>query len=352
MIPNPDFWSERKVLLTGHTGFKGAWMACWLARLGARVTGLALAPDTNPNLHDLLNIDKKIATHVADLNDAEKVQSIVHAEHPEIVIHMAAQALLPRSYREPAQTWRTNVMGTINLLDTLRECEDVEAVLVVTSDKVYENPERGRAFSESDRLGGDDPYSSSKAAAELAAAAWRRSFFPKGPTLATARAGNVIGGGDWASDRLIPDLIHAVKKNSALELRDPSSVRPWQHVLDVLSGYFGYLEELAANKDLPLSLNFGPPGKGGSTVEEVVERLLSLMDASIPRKHTPSHVIGEKNELILDSALAKEALGWGSRLDMDETLEWTAEWYGAWLAGENPRDVTERQIDHYESLSS
>ena len=352
MIPNPDFWSERKVLLTGHTGFKGAWMACWLARLGARVTGLALAPDTDPNLHDLLNIDKEMATHVADLNDAEKVQSIVHAEHPEIVIHMAAQALLPRSYREPGLTWRTNVMGTINLLDTLRDCESIEAVLVVTSDKVYENPERGRAFSESDRLGGDDPYSSSKAAAEFAVAAWRRSFFPEGPKLATARAGNVIGGGDWASDRLIPDLIHAVKKNSALELRDPSSVRPWQHVLDVLSGYFGYLEELAANKDLPLSLNFGPPGKGGSTVEEVVERLLSLMGVSVPCKHTPSHSVKEKNELILDSTLAKETLGWESRLDMEKTLKWTAEWYRTWLAGENSRDVTERQIDRYESLSS
>ncbi len=352
MTPNPDFWAGRKVLLTGHTGFKGAWMACWLARLGARATGLALAPDTDPNLHNLLHMDKEMATHLADLNDAEKIRTIVHAERPEIVIHMAAQALLPRSYREPALTWRTNVMGTINLLDALRDCDSVEVVLVVTSDKVYENPERGRAFSESDRLGGDDPYSSSKAAAELAAAAWRRSFFPKGPTLATARAGNVIGGGDWASDRLIPDLIHAVKENSALELRDPSSVRPWQHVLDVLSGYFSYLEGLATNKDLPPSLNFGPSGKVVVTVEEVVERLLSLMDASIPRKHTPSHVIGEKNELILDSALAKEALGWGSRLDMDETLEWTAEWYGAWLAGENPRDVTERQIDHYESLSS
>lgn len=352
MTPNPDFWSGRKVLLTGHTGFKGAWMACWLARLGARTTGLALAPDTDPNLHDLLHIDKEMATHVADLNDAEKIRSIVHAERPEIVIHMAAQALLPRSYREPALTWRTNVMGTINLLDALRDCEGVEAVLVVTSDKVYENPERGRAFSESDRLGGDDPYSSSKAATEFATAAWRRSFFSEGPKLVTVRAGNVIGGGDWAGDRLVPDLIRAVMENSALELRDPSSVRPWQHVLDVLSGYFGYLEGLAANKELPLSLNFGPSGKNAVTVEEVVEKLLSLMGASVPRRHAPSHDIREKSELVLDSALAREALGWESRLNMEKTLEWTAEWYGAWLAGENPRDITERQIDRYESLSS
>ncbi|MBL6936146.1 MAG: CDP-glucose 4,6-dehydratase [Alphaproteobacteria bacterium] len=352
MTPNPDFWSERKVLLTGHTGFKGAWMACWLARLGARTTGLALAPDTDPNLHDLLHIDKEMATHVADLNDAEKIRSIVHAERPEIVIHMAAQALLPRSYREPALTWRTNVMGTINLLDALRDCEGVEAVLVVTSDKVYENPERGRAFSESDRLGGDDPYSSSKAATEFATAAWRRSFFPEGAKLATARAGNVIGGGDWAGNRLVPDLMRAVTENSILELRDPSSVRPWQHVLDVLSGYFGYLEGLAANKDLPPSLNFGPSGKHTVTVEEVVEKLLSLMGASVPRRHAPSHDIREKSELVLDSALASETLGWESRLDMEKTLEWTAEWYRAWLAGGNPRDVTERQIDHYESLSS
>ena len=194
----------------------------------------------------------------------------------------------------------------------------------------------------------------SKAAAEMVFSGYDHSFFEdrEGFGAATARAGNVIGGGDWAGDRLVPDLIRAVMENSALELRDPSSVRPWQHVLDVLSGYFGYLEGLAANKELPLSLNFGPSGKNAVTVEEVVEKLLSLMGASVPRRHAPSHDIREKSELVLDSALAREALGWESRLNMEKTLEWTAEWYGAWLAGENPRDITERQIDRYESLSS
>jgi len=327
-----DRYRGRRVLLTGHTGFKGSWLAMWLTELGAEVVGVALAPDTMPNHWDLLGLG--IAEHRLDVRDCQSLMDVVAATQPEIVFHLAAQSLVRRSYRQPLDTWSTNVMGTASVLDACRSSDSVGAIVVVTSDKCYENLEQERGYRETDRLGGHDPYSASKAAAELVAASYRSAFFhgPGAPLLATARAGNVIGGGDWSEDRLIPDLVRALATGTRLEIRAPEATRPWQHVLESLSGYLLLGQALLErHRDCAGAWNFGPEAEGNRSVAEVLARMqahwpqLAWHVSSQPQPH-------EAKLLYLDSAKARAGLGWQPVWPIDNALAATADWYRAYLS--------------------
>ena len=322
-----DCYRCRRVLLTGHTGFKGSWLALWLTEIGAKVVGLALPPDRHPNHWDLLGID--IPDHFRDIRDDEAVVRIVTDAKPEIVFHLAAQPLVRHSYRAPLETWSTNVMGVANVLEACRKTPSVRAIVVVTTDKCYKNQEWLRGYRETDRLGGHDPYSASKAAAELVAASYRDAFFqmPDAPLLATARAGNVIGGGDWSEDRLIPDLVRAIADRSPLEVRCPNATRPWQHVLESLSGYLLLGQKLLeGRRELAEGWNFGSELEGNHTVSEVLTRLkaywpeLNWKVTSRPQPH-------ETRLLYLDSGKAKVRLGWHPIWTLDNALASTADWY-------------------------
>lgn len=349
MTQRREFWSDRKVLITGHTGFKGSWLAMYLSRLGARVGGLALAPEGTPALYDLMQPWPEITSHLVDVRDRMALAAAIEALQPEIVIHMAAQALVLRSYREPVETMATNVQGSVNLLDALRDSPGLSAVLVITSDKVYANDASGVAFAEDHALGGDDPYSASKAAAEIVTRSWSRSFFESmGVPLATARAGNVLGGGDFAENRIVPDAWRADRDGLDLVLRYPQATRPWQHVLDLCAGYTAYVEALASpgGEALPFSLNFGPASDQGMSVRDVAEGILKALQSptgiSIEDALEP-----EKTTLSIDPDLARRTIGWTSRLSMAETLEWTAEWYRGFNAGDDAKTLVERQIDRF-----
>ena len=348
MALDAAFWRGRRVLLTGHTGFKGTWLALWLEGLGATVTGFAHEPDTAPSLFRL--VAPRLASVIGDLGDRAAVARVVAESRPEIVIHMAAQALVRRSYADPLGTFASNVTGTAHLLDTLRAAPDLRAVLVVTSDKVYLNRDQGADFREDDALGGADPYSASKSAAEMVVAAWAQSFFAGGPVrIGTARAGNVIGGGDWAADRVVPDAWRAVMKGDALLLRYPESTRPWQHVLDSLNGYLVYAQALAAGGVLPAALNFGPdPGRTAS-VAALAEALLAAW-GGLPWRPDAAPSPPEKKRLSLDPSLATATLGWRTRLPLDRTIAWTAEWYAAFRAGAAARELCLRQIGAFQAL--
>jgi CDP-glucose 4,6-dehydratase len=349
----PAFWRGRRVLLTGHTGFKGGWAARWLVRRGAAVTGLALPPDQDPDLWTLAGIADLGPSHLVDLRDRVVVAAAVREAAPEIVLHMAAQPLVRRSYVEPVDTFATNVMGTVNLLDALRGAPDLAAVLVVTSDKVYRNQESGRPFTEDDRLGGHDPYSASKAAAEVAAACYADAFLaPRGVRLATARGGNVIGGGDFSVDRLVPDIWRAAESGTPLVLRHPDATRPWQHVLDCLSGYFAYLEALATGREVPPALNFGPDVDAAAVP---VSALADAMQAALGvtalwQAVSEPGAAREMQALALDPALARRTLGWSGRLPMAEAVQWTADWYRALQRGADMAAFTDAQIASYEQL--
>jgi CDP-glucose 4,6-dehydratase len=345
------FWQGRRVLLTGHTGFKGAWLSLWLEGMGAEVFGLALPPDTEPSLHALLQPMAGIRSRLADIRDPGAVAAAVAEARPSVVIHMAAQALVRRSYRLPVETLCTNVMGTAHLLDSLRNAEGLQAVLVVTTDKVYRNDGRQRPFAETDPLGGADPYSASKAAAELLVAGMAASFFAgKGVAVATARAGNVIGGGDWSEDRLVPDIWRAVRGGEPLRLRHPDATRPWQHVLEPLAGYLGYVERLAAGVELPAALNFGPAADDVLTVADVAETMLMAMNGNRRWVRVEEPQPEEAQSLAIDPALAMRAIGWRPRLSAAQALQWTAEWYGAVAAGGDPRELVCDQIRRYQAM--
>jgi CDP-glucose 4,6-dehydratase len=351
--PNPGFWAKQRVLLTGHTGFKGAWAALWLERLGATVHGFALAPDQAPDMFSRLQPYRRLTSTIDDIRDPEAVRRAVAEAAPTVVLHMAAQPLVRRSYADPVATFATNVMGTVNLLDALRAAPGVAAVLVVTTDKVYRNEDGGKRFAENDPLGGHDPYSASKACTETATAAYAASFFtPAGVRLATARAGNVIGGGDWSVDRLIPDVWRALHRGEPLELRYPGATRPWQHVLDSLSGYFVYLERLAsAAGAVPLTMNFGPDDATGLTVAAVAETIAGHLPGARGWIAAPGDFPVEAQALALDPARAESILGWRSRLPVHEALEWTAEWYRGFDAGIDVRRLSLDQIQRYEALA-
>jgi CDP-glucose 4,6-dehydratase len=346
-----DFWKGRRVFLTGHTGFKGSWLCLWLEALGADVHGYALPPEGHPNLHEFFWPAPSDRQVTGDIRNAQQLQAAMARAQPEIVIHMAAQALVRRSYTEPVATFDTNIMGTVHLLEAAKAIASVKTILVVTSDKVYANDGAGRAFIEQDRLGGKDPYSSSKAAAELICNSYRASYFDaRDIRIGTARAGNVIGGGDWSDDRLVPDFIRALEAGRPLLLRYPDATRPWQHVLESLAGYLAYAEALHEKVGgLPEALNFGPDPKNVASVARIAEALGAAhgLDRSWDRaagEHPP-----EAPALTLDASLAAQALAWRPRLDLAHTLEWTAAWYKAHREGADMRAFSLGQISAYEA---
>lgn len=333
------------MLLTGNTGFKGSWLALWLTELGAEVIGVSLPPEMDPNHWDLLGLN--IMNHFCDLRDASAICQVLANAQPEIVLHLAAQSLVRRSYRDPLQTWSTNVMGTANLLEACRDTPSVRAILVVTSDKCYENQEWVWGYRETDRLGGHDPYSASKAATEIVVESYRKSFFHEldAPLLSSARAGNVIGGGDWSEGRLIPDLVRAMTKRIPLEIRSPRATRPWQHVLESLSGYLLLGQKLLEGKrEVAEAWNFGSESEECHTIEEVLMRLqvywpnLSWKTTSQPQPH-------EATLLSLDSAKAKAVLGWKPVWGLSDAIESAVGWYREYL--EHGNIMTRAQLERY-----
>ena len=327
-----DAYRGKRVLLTGHTGFKGSWLAVWLQKLGATVIGVSLpAPQDRPNHWTLLARDME--QHCVDIRDAQALKELVAQIQPDMVFHLAAQALVRASYREPLTSWTTNVMGTANLLEACRDVAGIRAIVVVTSDKCYENCERTWGYRENDRLGGHDPYSASKAAAELVVASFRKAFFqmPGAPLLATARAGNVIGGGDWSEDRLIPDLIRAVSAQQSLAVRSPLAARPWQHVLESLAGYLLLGEKLlCGHTDFAQAWNFGPAHADHRSVSEVMAALSEAWPA-VQWHHADREQAHETTLLYLDRAKAQSLLQWQPVWSLNEALAATAQWYQAWL---------------------
>ncbi len=352
MPPDRRFWSQQRVLLTGHTGFKGTWLSLWLEQLGATTIGLALASDTDPSIFNLTSPHPSLVSRIGDIRDPSVVSETIAFARPTIAIHMAAKPLVRYSYREPIETISTNVMGTANVLQSLRNLEGLLAVLVVTSDKVYANPDSGRPFVEQDRLGGHDPYSASKAAAEIVTACFAESFFGKdGAPVATGRAGNVVGGGDWAEDRLIPDVWRSQVAGVPVTLRNPKATRPWQHVLDLLSGYLIYVEKLASGAGgVPRVLNFGPQQGDALTVMEVTEDVLARLGSSHGWQLAQGAQPKEMQLLSLDASLARKALGWRPRLSGREAISWAVEWYVAFNKGADPRALCIDQIARYEAL--
>lgn len=346
-----DFWRGRRVLLTGHTGFKGAWLQLWLRTMGAEVWGYALEPVTSPNLWDMVAGETRSV--ISDIRDEAAVRKVFAGSRPHVVIHMAAQPLVRESYRDPLGTYGTNVMGTANLLQACREASSLQCVVIVTSDKVYENHGAGRPFVEEDRFGGHDPYSNSKACAELVTACFRDSFFAEGPPVASVRAGNVIGGGDWSADRLIPDCVRALKTGAPVMLRYPDAVRPWQHVLDSLSGYLAVARALVETPSMaPRAVNFGPDPASFCTVRQVVDAFSARFAGKPGWQRDVSAHPTEAHALTLSSTLAERALGWRPRLGIDETLSWTADWYRAHAAGENMLEFTSLQLGQFRSRTS
>ena len=347
-----EFWRGQRVLVTGHTGFKGGWLVTWLGELGARVTGYALPPDTTPSFFERSGLAGRLTSHLADVRDPVALGEALGAAEPRVVFHLAAQPLVRRSYREPVATFATNVLGTAHLLEAARRVPSVEAVVVVTSDKCYEPRAGGPAFREDDPLGGPDPYSASKAGAELVTAAYRHSFFTGGgPRVATARAGNVIGGGDWAEDRLLPDAMRALGRGEPVRVRNPAAVRPWQHVLEPLGGYLMLAERLCAGDDATGSWNFGPREEDAVSVATLVELVLGFCDGGRWEAAPESGAPHEAPVLRLDATRARARLGWRPALTLKEAAGLTVAWYRAAAAGGRSDDLhalSVEQIRHYE----
>lgn len=346
----------RRVLVTGHTGFKGAWTTLWLQSLGAEVSGLARGAAGGPSLYELADVGAGIRELAVDVRDADAVRDALVQANPEVVLHLAAQPLVRRSLRDPVLTYEVNVMGTVNVLDAVRQVgSEVRAVVVVTSDKSYENTgEASRRFVESDPLGGEDPYSSSKACAELVASAYRRSFFSvdDAPRLATARAGNVIGGGDWGEDRLIADAVRALERDEMLLVRNPHAVRPWQHVLNPLAGYLMLAQALWDDPAAAQAWNFGPSAGDARTVGWILERLAELWGGALDWTRDARANPPEAQRLALDSSMAARELDWRPGWDLDDALALVVEWHRAHRAGESMRAVSLAQIAHFDSPSS
>jgi CDP-glucose 4,6-dehydratase len=355
MVISPAFWRGKRVFLTGHTGFKGAWLALWLQKLGAEVFGYSLQPQTEPNLYDVAHIAAGMAdTIYADIRDLDAMKAALRRARPDIVIHMAAQAIVLRSYEDPIETFSTNVMGTVTLLEAIRTVDSVRAVVAVTSDKCYENREWLWGYRETDPMGGHDPYSASKGAAELIVASMRRSFFNPASYqvhhvgVASVRAGNVIGGGDWAADRLVPDMMRALMAGTPCMIRNPGAVRPWQHVLEPLSGYLCLAEALW--RDGPAHAegwNFGPAESNARTVSAVADDLSRLWNSARPWAIGTPPGRHENIYLKLDISKARTLLGWAPVWSLDTTLQNIVDWYRAFMADENMHDYASAEIDRF-----
>jgi CDP-glucose 4,6-dehydratase len=347
----PEFWRGRRVLVTGHTGFKGSWLALWLAAMGAEVTGLSDGVPTQPSLFELARLGDDVHTIRADVRDADAVRLAVAKARPEVVLHLAAQPLVRQSFRAPRETYEINVMGTVNVLEAVRLVPGVRGVVNVTSDKCYENREWDWAYRENDPVGGHDPYSSSKGASELITSAYRRSFFADddGPRVASARAGNVIGGGDWGADRLIPDVMRAALAGAPVEIRNPGATRPWQHVLNPLSGYLLLAERLCSDPAAAVAWNFGPAEGDVRPVGWIVERLDALWPGGLRWQRDGGEHPHEARYLKVDSARARARLGWSPAWDLEQALASTVEWYAALRDGADMRAVSVGQLRAFEA---
>ena len=349
-----NFWKNKKILITGHTGFKGSWLTIWLKKLGADITGFSKSVPTNPSLFETVNIEKDIKSVVGDIQNYELLKETIRKCQPEIIFHMAAQSLVIKSYSNPIETFSTNVMGTVNLLYAVKETKKPKIVINITSDKCYENNESLEGYTEDDPMGGYDPYSSSKGCAELITKSFRKSFFNSDHEnnigLASVRAGNVIGGGDWAENRLIPDIIRAIKNKENIKIRNPNALRPWQHVLDPLNGYISLAEKLWDDQTkYSEGWNFGPEKNEVKPVSWIIEKFNELW------KNKINWVVGdnelhEANNLILNCQKAKSRLGWNSKINTETALKLTIEWYTKYFDGENMREVTEEQIVGFQKL--
>jgi len=354
---HPDFWKGKRVFLTGHTGFKGAWLSIWLSELGAELTGYALDPPTSPSMFELAGLAKRMRNIIGDIRDLNFLEKALQEAQPEVVIHMAAQPIVRLSYEQPLLTYETNVMGTAHLLDAIRRCSSVRSVVIITTDKCYDNKEWLWGYREIDTLGGYDPYSSSKACAELVVAAYRNSFFnlkEYGRThtvaIATARAGNVIGGGDWAKDRLVPDIVKAISEGRKVLIRNPDAIRPWQHVLEPLSGYLMLAEKLyTKGTEYAEAWNFGPYDADAKPVRWIVEKLCSMWPDSpgfeidtAPKPHEASY-------LKLDCSKAINRLGWKPTWNLEIALRKIMDWNLEFLHGENIYEVSTQQIADFDS---
>ena len=353
---HPKFWSDRRVFLTGHTGFKGSWLSLWLSSLGANVTGFSLKPPTHPNLFELANIEQSTNSILGDIRDLALLRDAINSAKPEIVIHMAAQPLVLTSYEDPLDTYQTNIMGTAYLLESLRNCPSIKAVLIITSDKCYENREWLWGYREIDAMGGYDPYSSSKGCAELVTAAYRQSYFnpykyaDHGVAIASARAGNIIGGGDWASNRLIPDAMRAFLADETLVVRNGDAIRPWQHILDPLHGYIVLSQKLLSNagNEYSEAWNFGPKSENEIRVSEIVKKLTKIWGRSANWVDTNKNAkLHEANYLRLDCTKSVHKLDWQPKISITRALQLTVEWYQAYQKNEDMRLVTLNQINNF-----
>jgi len=353
-----SFWHGRRVLMTGHTGFKGSWLSLWLEHLGADVCGVALPPPTVPSMFNEANIAQGMRSEIADIRDLERLKAIVKEYKPEVVFHLAAQPLVRDSYKDPVGTYTTNVIGTVNVLESVRECDSVRAVVVITTDKCYENEEWVWPYRETDRLGGYDPYSNSKACAELVVSAYRNSFFPPAHydqhrvAIASARAGNVIGGGDWAKDRLVPDIMRAFAAKEVLKVRNPDAIRPWQHVLEPLLGYLKLAEKLCeTGVQYGGAWNFGPGYSDAKPVEWIVRQLAADWGENARWQVDDQPHPHEAKMLKLDWSKASDALDWRPTMPLKQALQFTSAWYRRRNAGEDPRAITLEQIKQFMQLS-
>ena len=357
MVTDPTVWSGRRVFLTGHTGFKGGWLALWLQQMGAEVLGYSLEPPTRPNLFETAAVGERMRSVIGDIRDLENLAAHMAQFKPEVVLHLAAQSLVRPSYEDPVSTYATNVMGTVNVLDAVRRAGGVRAAVIVTSDKCYENNEWAWGYRETDPMGGHDPYSNSKSCAELVTASYRRSFFsPERTTdsvaaIGSARAGNVIGGGDWAMDRLVPDFIRAMSRLESIRIRNPHAQRPWQHVLEPLGGYLLLAERLLGSdaRKYASAWNFGPNDSDAISVSALVHELTSLWGSDASCTIDGGYHPHEASLLKLDCSKARTFLGWRPRLDVYTALAWTLEWHKAMDAGANMRDITSAQIARFQA---
>jgi CDP-glucose 4,6-dehydratase len=343
-----SFWNNKRVLITGHTGFKGGWLSIWLQRLGANVAGYALPAATEPSLFALANVSTGMRSEMGDIRDLDHLSQFVAEFQPEIIFHLAAQALVRPSYSDPVETFSSNVLGTVNILEAVRQCDSVRAVVIVTTDKCYENLERQEGYREDEPLGGHDPYSSSKGCAELVTSSYRRSF---SLAVASARAGNVIGGGDWAEDRLLPDVMRSFMAKEEVAIRNPAATRPWQHVLEPLHGYLVLAERLFDDSSsYAEAWNFGPDDNDAKPVEWLADRVCELWGASASwSRESDAKQPHEAGFLRLNCDKAKARLGWQPRMNLEQALTWTVDWYRCFQRGDSMRELTENQISNYEN---